>query len=271
MHSFYSDVVRLQCSFFSESFVSGSKGKVFTLQLKHGRGPGAPRDRDRLSKKQQKKDARKAEKAETVAQPQQQHLFNTEDLFAANYGDVTVELNHNPTGQQDSLLTVWLRRVQGVLHDNQTELCLMRRIKAAIIRGSSFDADCTIIGIHPSSNNLPAPHDSERISNQGSAAAPEVSILKTRIQPNDEAQQEVQTRSIPDPREVAGCLLHMLLQQSRPMLCLILLSTVYQLVTQYGRIPVYHTFCGGFWNYFSLDLQKIKLRKCLASESMEGE
>uniref|UniRef100_A0A804QTJ6 Phosphopyruvate hydratase n=1 Tax=Zea mays TaxID=4577 RepID=A0A804QTJ6_MAIZE len=43
------------------------------------------------NKKQQKKDARKAEKAETVAQPQQQHLFNTEDLFAANYGDVTVE------------------------------------------------------------------------------------------------------------------------------------------------------------------------------------
>jgi aspartyl-tRNA synthetase len=27
-----------------------------------------------------------------VAQPQQQHLFNTEDLFAANYGDVAVEV-----------------------------------------------------------------------------------------------------------------------------------------------------------------------------------
>ncbi|AQK43485.1 hypothetical protein ZEAMMB73_Zm00001d025302 [Zea mays] len=160
---------RLDQSGLGRSQANRSKGKVFTLQLKHGHGPG----------------------------------------------------------QQDSLLTVWLRRVQGVLHDG------------------SFDADCTIIV--------------------------EVSVLKTRIQPNDEAQQEVQTRSIPDPREVAGCLLHMLLQQSRPMLCLILLSTVYQLVTQYGRIPVYLTFCGGFWNYFSLDLQKIKLRKCLASESMEGE
>ena len=42
------------------------------------------------------------------------------------------------------------------------------------ITAGSFDADCTIIGIHPSSNNLPAPHDSERISNQGSAAAPGV-------------------------------------------------------------------------------------------------
>jgi predicted membrane chloride channel (bestrophin family) len=66
--------------------------------MPRGQGPRAPspnfgtlRNRDRLSKKQQKKDARKAEKAETVAQPQQQHLFNTEDLFAANYGDVAIE------------------------------------------------------------------------------------------------------------------------------------------------------------------------------------
>jgi hypothetical protein len=31
-----------------------------------------------------------------------------------------------------------------------------------------------------------------------------VSVLKRRIQPNDEAQQEVQTRSIPDPRFILG-------------------------------------------------------------------
>jgi hypothetical protein len=37
-----------------------------------------------------------------------------------------------------------------------------------------FDADCASIGIRPSSNNLSAPHDSESISNQGSAAAPGV-------------------------------------------------------------------------------------------------
>lgn len=58
---------------------------------------------------------------------------------------------------------------------------LLPKIAAAIshplthgITAGSFDADCTIIGIHPSSNNLPAPHDSKRISNQGSAAAPGV-------------------------------------------------------------------------------------------------